>query len=173
MDDDTSSTPSFRYRWDVFLSFRGEDTGHNFTESLYKELVGKGIRTFRDEEELERGEEIDPSLLEAIQDSAVAIAVISTNYASSRWCLEELARIVDCRKLILPVFYKVDPSDVRRQKGPFEKDFVKLVQRFGEDKVARWRGAMQKAGDISGWHYKSGYFFSFLISLLISDYLMC
>ncbi|XP_031277699.1 toll/interleukin-1 receptor-like protein [Pistacia vera] len=150
-DDDIYSTPSFRYRWDVFLSFKREDSRHNFTETLSRELIRNGIRTFRYDEELERGEEIAPSLVEAIQDSAAAIAVISSKYASSRRCLEELARIVEYRKLNLPVFYKVDPSDVRRQKGPFEEDFVKLVQRFGENKVGRWRRAMEKAGDISDW----------------------
>ncbi|KAK1554788.1 hypothetical protein Q3G72_017368 [Acer saccharum] len=41
MDDDVDqdelrSTPSFRYRWDVFLSFRGEDTCHGFTDRLYR-----------------------------------------------------------------------------------------------------------------------------------------
>lgn len=151
-DEFTSKTPSFRFKWDVFLSFRGEDTRHTFTDRLYKELVENGVRTFRDDEGLQRGEEIAPSLLEAIQDSAAAIAVISKRYADSRWCLEELATILDCSwRLVLPVFYQVDPSDVRRQGGPFQEDFRRLEERFGEEKVVRWRQAMTKAGGISGW----------------------
>ncbi|XP_027153974.1 disease resistance protein TAO1 [Coffea eugenioides] len=147
----SNSTPSYRFRWDVFLSFRGEDTRHNFTERLYNELVLRGVRTFRDDEGLERGEEIAPSLVDAIKDSAASIAVISENYANSKWCLEELAVILECKRLMLPVFYEVDPSDVRRQKGPFETDFRNHDTDVAADKVSRWRDAMSKAGRISGW----------------------
>ncbi|XAR49157.1 hypothetical protein NMG60_11032251 [Bertholletia excelsa] len=145
------STPSFRLQWDVFLSFRGEDTRHGFTSRLHVELVRNGVRTFIDDEGLDRGDEIAPSLLAAIEDSAASIAVISEGYASSWWCLEELAKIVDCRKLILPVFYEVDPSDVRRQKGRFEKDLWRQESRFGVEKVLRWRKAMETTGGIAGW----------------------
>ncbi|RVX10626.1 TMV resistance protein N [Vitis vinifera] len=147
----TSSTTAFRHRWDVFLSFRGEDTRHNFTDHLYTQLDRNGIRAFRDNEGLNRGDDINSGLLDAIEDSAAFIAIISPNYASSRWCLEELAKVCECRRLILPVFYQVDPSDVRRQKGRFHEDFGKLEARFGEDKVLRWRKAMEKAGGIAGW----------------------
>ncbi|XAR49158.1 hypothetical protein NMG60_11032252 [Bertholletia excelsa] len=145
------STPSFRLQWDVFLSFRGEDTRYGFTSRLHAELVRNGVRTFIDDEGLDRGDEIAPSLLAAIEDSAASIAIISKRYASSWWCLEELAKIVDCRKLILPVFYEVDPSDVRRQKGPFEDDLRLQELRFGVEKVLRWRKAMEKTGGIAGW----------------------
>ncbi|KAK7848038.1 tmv resistance protein n [Quercus suber] len=89
-------------------------------------------------------------LLEAIEDSAASIVIISPNYASSRWCLEELAKICECRRLILPVFYGVDPSDVRRQTGPFEEHFRNHEGRFGKDKIEQWRNAMKKAGEIAG-----------------------
>ncbi|XP_065860930.1 disease resistance protein RPV1 [Euphorbia lathyris] len=170
-DDDPTSAPSFRFRWDVFLSFRGEDTRHNFTEDLYRKLQKHGVRAFRDDEELQRGEEIAPSLLDAIEDSAAAIAVISKRYADSRWCLEELARILECKRFLLPVFYQVDPSDVRKQKGPFEKDFRILEERFGVDKVLRWRNAMEKAGGISGWHSQPGEEHSRLIETLVKKVL--
>ena len=147
----TSSTTAFRLRWDVFLSFRGEDTRLNFTDHLYTQLHRHGIRAFRDNEGMNRGDDISSSLLDAIEDSAAFIAVISPNYASSRWCLEELAKVCECRRLILPVFYQVDPSDVRRQGGRFHEDFGKLEARFGEDKVLKWRKAMEKAGGTAGW----------------------
>ncbi|CAL5431192.1 unnamed protein product [Camellia sinensis] len=147
----STTTPSFRFRWDVFLSFRGVDTRKKFTVPLYTELVQNGVRTFFDEDGLRGGHEISPSLVTAIEDSAAAIAVISKNYANSWWCLEELAKIIECRKLLLPVFYQVDPSDVRRQTGPFEKDLQDLEHRFGVERVLRWRKAMEKAGGIAGW----------------------
>ncbi|GMP94264.1 hypothetical protein CsSME_00043779 [Camellia sinensis var. sinensis] len=159
----STTTPSFRFRWDVFLSFRGEDTRHKFTGRLYTELVQNGVRTFFDEDGLLRGHEISPSLVTAIEDSAAAIAVISEKYANSWWCLEELAKIIECRKLLLPVFYEVDPSDVRRQTGPFKEDLRKLEDRFGVEKVLRWRKAMEKAGGIAGWDTK----------LLDTDFVQC
>ena len=140
------STPAFRIKWDVFLSFRGEDTRYIFTNDLYNSLFSNGIRVFLDNEGMDRGDEIAPSLLEAIEDSAAAIAVISPKYASSWWCLEELARICELRKLVLPVFFEVDPSDVRRLKGPFKKDIEALERRFGVEKVVRWRNAMERVG---------------------------
>ncbi|KAM3304056.1 disease resistance protein RPV1 isoform X1 [Capsicum chacoense] len=147
-----SLTSGHRFQWDIFLSFRGEDTRHNFTEKLHNELVRNGVRTFIDNENMDRGKEISPSLLTAIEDSAASIVVISKNYASSKWCLEELAKLSESKRiLLLPVFYEVDPSDVRRQKGPFEKDFREHEELVEAEKVYRWREGMKKAGNISGW----------------------
>ncbi|XP_058193286.1 disease resistance protein RPV1-like [Rhododendron vialii] len=154
-DEVSPPAPAFRLRWDVFLSFRGEDTRHGFTDRLYKALLVEGVRAFRDNEGTSKGDEIAPSLVDAIHDSAAAIAVVSPSYASSRWCLEELATICECRRLLIPVFFNVDPSHVRRQKGPFEEDFRSLERKFGVENVARWRNAMEKAGGISGWVYES------------------
>ncbi|CAI9768033.1 unnamed protein product [Fraxinus pennsylvanica] len=156
-EDISESTPAaaFRLKWDVFLSFRGEDTRNRFTDLLYKALFAKEIRVFRDNDGMDRGDQIAPSLLEAIEDSAAAVVVISPNYASSRWCLEELARICESRKLVLPVFFEVDPSDVRRQRGPFKEGIESLEAKCGVEEVKRWRNAMARVGGISGWVYKN------------------
>ena len=92
----SSSSSSTRSRWtyEVFLSFRGSDTRKNFTDHLYAALNQKGIFTFRDDEKLERGTFIAPELLRAIEESRFAVVIISQDYASSRWCLVELAKIV-------------------------------------------------------------------------------
>ncbi|XP_035540054.1 disease resistance protein RPV1-like [Juglans regia] len=155
MDEDAvsvSSTSTFRLRWDVFLSFRGEDTRH-FAKTLYQSLEKSGVRVFFDDEGLRGGDEIKPGLFEAIEDSAASIAIISPNYASSHWCLEELSKICEYRRLLLPVFYRVNPSDVRRQKGPFEEHFRNHGKMYEEDKVTCWRRAMEKAGAIVGWPF--------------------
>ena len=49
----SSSTP--RWKYDVFLSFRGEDTRNGFTDHLFDALQRKGLFTFRDEENLDKG----------------------------------------------------------------------------------------------------------------------
>jgi hypothetical protein len=129
----SSSSSTCRWRYDVFLNFRGEDTRRNFTAHLHKALVSKGITTFIDDVQLRSGEEISPVLLRAIDESRISIVVFSKNYASSRWCLDELQEIVECKKtkgqIVVPVFYKVDPSDVRHQKNSFEKALAKHGER--------------------------------------------
>ena len=63
----SSSSSTARYMYDVFLSFRGEDTRYNFTSHLYKALCDKGFNTFIDDDNLQRGEEISTELLKAIE----------------------------------------------------------------------------------------------------------
>ncbi|KAK3232455.1 hypothetical protein Dsin_004336, partial [Dipteronia sinensis] len=129
---------SSQWEYDVFLSFRGEDTRNNFTDHLYDALKQNGIYTFRDDERLERGKEISSELLEAIESSRFSIVILSKNYASSTWCLEELAKIIECdmdteKSNIFPVFYQVEPSDVRRQTGDFKTAFDKHEQDFRDN----------------------------------------
>jgi hypothetical protein len=120
MTSASSSSHSSSKPWiyDVFLSFRGEDTRKNFTDHLYFAFKDAGINTFRDDNELRRGEDISTELLQAIQKSRISVIVFSRNYANSRWCLEELVKIMECRRsfrqLVFPIFYDVDPSDVRK-----------------------------------------------------------
>uniref|UniRef100_A0A2N9GEV9 TIR domain-containing protein n=1 Tax=Fagus sylvatica TaxID=28930 RepID=A0A2N9GEV9_FAGSY len=152
----SSSTP--RWSYDVFLSFRGRDTRNNFTDHLYAALKQKGIVTFRDDEKLERGKSISLELLKAVEESRFAIVILSKNYASSTWCLEELEKIVRCMKekgmTVLPVFCDVDPSDVRNQRGTFAQAFVEYEECFKEniEKVQTWRKALMEVANISGWH---------------------
>ena len=74
--DVSSAAGGFRLRWDIFLSFRGTDTRDPFIKNLYDSLQSRGIRAFRDDDGLDRGDEIEPSLLEAIDDSAASIIVL-------------------------------------------------------------------------------------------------
>uniref|UniRef100_A0A7N2N4G5 TIR domain-containing protein n=1 Tax=Quercus lobata TaxID=97700 RepID=A0A7N2N4G5_QUELO len=158
-----SATSSTTHRWsyDVFLSFRGEDTRNGFTSHLHKTLCDKGFNTFIDNN-LQRGGEISIELLKTIVSSKVSIIVFSENYASSSWCLDELVKILECKKnigqLVLPVFYNVDPSEVRGQKKGFGVALTEHEEKFKDniDKVKNWRTALKEVGSLSGWHYKNG-----------------
>ncbi|XP_042966084.1 disease resistance protein RPV1-like isoform X2 [Carya illinoinensis] len=153
----SSSLSSFTHRWkyDVFLSFRGEDTRNNFTAHLYAALVQRGINTYRDDDKLKRGEEISQALSEAIESSRISVVVLSKKYASSRWCLEELAMIIDCEKtkqqIVLPVFYNVDPTEVRHQSKSFGKAWAKLKDKIkDETKLQRWKSALTEVANLAG-----------------------
>lgn len=80
------------------------------------------IETFVDGR-LERGDEISCTLLRAIEQSKLSVIILSENYASSKWCLDELVHILQCKEMngqiVLPVFYHVSPSDVRKQRGRY------------------------------------------------------
>ena len=159
MASTSSETPSLPgSKFDVFLSFRGEDTRHGFTDHLYAAFISKGIEAFRDNEKLQLGQEIASELIQAIENSQYAIVVFSEKYADSKWCLEELAKIVECKKKkrleVVPVFYHVDPSDVRKQTGPFEKAFDEHQRndRIDREKIQKWKDAMREVADLAGEH---------------------
>ena len=153
----SSSSIMSGFKYDVFLSFRGSDTRKNFTDHLYAALNQKGIFTFRDDEKLERGTFISLELLRAIEESRFAVVVISRDYASSSWCLVELAKIVECmekvRLIILPVFHYIDPSDVRNLRKTFGEAFAKHEERDEDniEEVHRWKAALMKVASIAGW----------------------
>ena len=146
-------------RHDVFLSFRGEDTRDNFISHLYAALQRKNIEAYIDYR-LQRGEEISPALETAIEESKIYVLVFSQNYASSTWCLNELTKILDCKKRyerdVIPVFFKVDPSTVRKQEERYKEAFEVHEQLFKDDmdKVQRWKNALTQAAELSGWDSK-------------------
>lgn len=160
------------WNYDVFLSFRGEDTRTSFTGSLYHGLHQKGINVFIDDEELRRGEQISPSLLTAIEESRISIIVFSQNYANSTWCLDELAKILECWKtkgqLVFPVFYYVDPSSVRHQRGSFGTAMAKHEVTFKDDveRLKKWKKALFDAANFSGWSLENGYEYELIIKII-------
>nr|AAP44392.1 nematode resistance-like protein [Solanum tuberosum] len=158
MNQESSLLPSpeiIRWSYDVFLSFRGEDVRKTFVDHLYLALQQKCINTFKDDEKLEKGKFISPELMSSIEESRIALIIFSKNYANSTWCLDELTKIMECKnvkgQIVVPVFYDVDPSTVRKQKSIFGEAFSKHEARFQEDKVQKWRAALEEAANISGW----------------------
>ncbi|KAI5387570.1 hypothetical protein KIW84_073607 [Lathyrus oleraceus] len=155
----SSSSPKMRWKYDVFVSFRG-DTRNNFTDHLFGALHKKAIITFRDDTKLKKGEDISLELLQAIEGSQILIVIFSTNYASSTWCLQELAKIAACIEVpgqsVLPIFFDVSPSEVRKQCGDYEKAFQGHEERFKAtlEKVQRWRGALTQVANLSGWEVR-------------------
>ncbi|KAF3784369.1 TMV resistance protein [Nymphaea thermarum] len=168
-----------RFEYDVFMSFRGEDTRNNFAGLLRYRLDQQCRRTFFDEEDLHKGERIE-EILEAISRSKILVPIFSQRYAESNWCLREVAKMVKCccdvgqERLIIPIFFNVNPEEVRRQSGPFaaafQKHQTKRMDSNGE--VHERKHALRYVGGISGFHLQNGCFtllhlFNFIISMPI------
>ncbi|KAI9104414.1 hypothetical protein K1719_022986 [Acacia pycnantha] len=71
------------HRYEVFLSFRGEDTRSTFTSHLYAALCNVDIIVFKDDVELPRGKHIKTELLQVIGSSKIATIIFSREYAAS------------------------------------------------------------------------------------------
>ncbi|XP_059639346.1 disease resistance protein L6-like [Cornus florida] len=148
-------------KYDVFLSFRGPDIRLTFNDHLYTNLDSAGVRTFRDNNELRKGVEFGPELLKAITKSRISFPIFTKGYASSKWCLRELAQMVKCKgQLILPIFYDVQPSAIRHQSGDsdagrtYEEAFREHESHSDGKTVTEWREAMTKIGELDGWEVK-------------------
>ncbi|GJW90828.1 Toll/interleukin-1 receptor domain-containing protein [Tanacetum coccineum] len=117
-------------------------------------LEDRLVRTYKDDITLPKGESVGPALLEDIEESHIVVLVFSKNYADSSWCLDELVHITKCRAknghIVMPVFYDVDPSDVRKQKGEFGNAFAKQ-EAENVIKAESWRNVLVDASNISGW----------------------
>ncbi|KAL6123301.1 hypothetical protein ACLB2K_075823 [Fragaria x ananassa] len=99
----SSSSSVGRWNYDVFISFKADDTRKIFVGHLHKALHEKAINTFLDSD--------DPSeVMEAIADSRLSIVVFSKHYASSKWCMKELSSFEEG-------FGKHDVEEVRRLKS--------------------------------------------------------
>ncbi|CAM8955732.1 unnamed protein product [Rhodiola kirilowii] len=151
-----SESSSFRnsFEHQVFLSFRGEDVRRTFVDHLYEALIGSGFKVFRDNDGLEHGQDIQSKLYQAIERSQLSIVTFSRRYAGSRWCLDELVKIMDCRAThghtVLPVFYNVEPTHVRHQSGPYKDAFSAHTLNFEMGRVNNWRLALEQVADLKG-----------------------
>jgi len=153
------------FTYDVFISFRGEDTRYNFIGHLRRELVRKGMNSFVDDRNLRIGETLSPALCRAIEESRIFIVVFSENYASSKWCLDELVGIMELTKrrekkqLVIPVFYHVDPSDILHERNSFGKHMKAHENQFGKEsqRMQAWRSALSEAVNFPEKHISTGY----------------
>ncbi|CAG7893069.1 unnamed protein product [Brassica rapa] len=154
----SSSSSSTSYSrscvYDVFPSFSGEDIRVTFLSHFFKEMDRKLITAFKDNE-IKRSLSLDPELQHAIKNSRIVVVVLSRNYASSSWCLNELVEIMNCKKkfvqMVIPVFYGLDPSHVRKQTGDFGKIFEETCHSKTEVK-SRWKEALTNVANILGYH---------------------
>eukprot|EP00253_Pinus_taeda_P026693 PITA_26693 len=154
--------------YDVFISHRGPDVKKTFASHLYRRLISYGLRVFLDYEELQEGEEFPCQIKNAIKTASVQIAIFSPKYADSQWCLDELLFMLESGAPIIPVFHHVKPTDLRRTDG--EGDYARSLRnlkqkrkydsdqpRYGSETIEKWRTALSRVADISGFDLDEGF----------------
>lgn len=155
MASPSSFSPPSNWVYDVFPSFSGEDVRVTFLSHFLKELDRKLIIAFKDNE-IERSHSLGPELKQAIRTSRIAVVIFSEKYPSSSWCLDELLDIVKCKdesgQIIIPIFYGLDPSHVRKQTGKFGEAFAKTCQTKTEDETKLWRQSLTDVANVLGYH---------------------
>ena len=153
----SSTSHPHSYHYDVFLSFKGAYTRKTFTDHLYENLVAHGIHTFRDDKELENGGDIAADLDRAMRESRFFIIVFSKNYATSKWCLNELLKITKCMaekgSEVIAIFYHVEPRDVGNREGSFKDAFSEHRKNADQEKeklIGDWEIALKKVSKLKG-----------------------
>ncbi|XP_068479757.1 disease resistance protein RPV1-like isoform X2 [Phaseolus vulgaris] len=145
---------SLQPEYDVFVSFRGSDVREGFLSHLIEAFSLNQIASFGDDN-IPKGHKISDVLLRAIEVSSIYLIIFSENYVSSSWCLLELVKIVECSRnghILLPIFYKVDPSDVRHQRGSYGEAFVAHDRQYNPTTVQTWRFALKESANVAGFH---------------------
>ena len=152
----SSSSLTRQWEYDVFLSFHSEE--ERFASELYDALVEGGIKICRDDDiVLDKETALGSKIFTAIENSRLSVIILSKKYAFSDWCLEKLAKFVECQneigQTILPVFFDVYPPEVRNQTGEFGEAFELQVEYFEEnlEVVKKLRAALIEVSNIPGW----------------------
>lgn len=146
------------FKSQVFLSYYG----NTFADHLYEALVGAGFVTLRGGDGNEGGEQIKFELQKGVEESGVSVIIFSNDYVFSSLCLDELVMVLDWKRIsrgaVLPIFYHVDPSDVRKQKGRIGEAFDRHEEELGRNqsgnewkaKVRKWKEALKQVADLGG-----------------------
>ncbi|KAF7848100.1 hypothetical protein BT93_L2296 [Corymbia citriodora subsp. variegata] len=167
-----------RMEFEVFLSFRGPDTRDNFTSCLYSEMVEKGIHVFKDDEELQVSQKIGDNLLRALDTTQIYIPIFSKGFASNPWCLREVAHMVDCtsksdgKKEILPIFFDVEPDDVKLKTELYRNALFQHEVRYGPNEVKRWEAALVEIPTRVGWRLEGKSRYGELIKSIVLEVLL-
>lgn len=155
----TSDSPNNDYVFDIFISHRGPDVKKTLATHLYDRLSKHELQVFLDQPEMRAGEYVTPQIEGAIRTSTVQLAIFSPNYANSKWCLDELVLMVESmanyKSTIIPVFYGVNPADLRwveGGKGVYAQALCELEKknRYSHEELEKWKTALSAVAEIKG-----------------------
>ncbi|GLJ33559.1 hypothetical protein SUGI_0674830 [Cryptomeria japonica] len=143
--------------FDVCINHRGSDVENSLSTQLYNSLKALGIKTFLDSEEKELGDSFPSTINTAISSASVHVAIFSRTYAQSPWCLAELALMSKSKGKIIPVFYQVEPWELRYiEKGVYNAAFLEYVEKGRYlDKIQEWKEILQQVSYTAGYEFKT------------------
>jgi hypothetical protein len=123
-------------KWDVFISHASEDK--DLVRPLAMSLRGKGISVWFDEFSLKMGDSLRASIDYGLANSRYGVVVISKDFFAKHWPVQELnglaTREVGGKKVILPIWHKVDFEQVRAS-SPMLADKVAISSDLGLDRL--------------------------------------
>ncbi|GLJ35940.1 hypothetical protein SUGI_0721170 [Cryptomeria japonica] len=151
----TSSSPLQKLPCDVFINHRGSDVKHTLARAICNPLHAMGIRVFLDSEELQLGDFFPWEPQKAITSASIQVAIFSRAYAESAWCLAELSFMLKSGTPIIPVFYQVQPDDLRhvvQGKGIYAAAFLKHQEkgRYSKNRLEEWKMALHTVSFYKG-----------------------
>ncbi len=102
--------------WDAFISHASEDKD-DFVEPLARELHSRGLNIWYDNFTLTLGDSLRRSIDRGLAHSKFGIVILSPTFFAKEWPQKELdglvAREVDGRKVILPVWHRLGSPEIR------------------------------------------------------------
>lgn len=139
----------------MFINFRGKELRKTFISHLHYGLRRDGINAFIDSDE-DAGQDLN-NLFKRIEESKIALAVLSSKYTESDWCLEELVKMKECSMkgegcnnnlLVIPIFYKLETSTVAELDGDFGLNLWNLWRLPGpgrdrDNRIVKWNEALK------------------------------
>jgi hypothetical protein len=135
--DDTAALGIPNPEWDCFISHASEDKPE-FVEHLARELESRGLRIWYDNFTLKIGDSLRRSIDRGLARSNYGIVVLSPSFFAKEWPQKELdglvAREVEGRKVILPVWHRIDAASIR-EYSPLLADKVAVSSSLGVQKV--------------------------------------
>lgn len=183
MDVSPSTNSNSSCNYEVFINHHGKDVKKTLASHLYRRLCDHGFRVFLDLTEMRVGNSIDSQLEGAIATASVNVAIFSQRYAQSKWCLNELVqmnnRMQKGEASIIPIFYKVNPCDLRIRtddgqhglfgqilgflgcsagnNGVYAEALRRHVKkrRYSAQQIAKWKEALSEVSKTSGLELKT------------------
>ncbi|KAG2302263.1 hypothetical protein Bca52824_030914 [Brassica carinata] len=138
----------------VFINYRGDELRKSFLGFVGKAMREAKINVFTDEVEV-KGRDLQ-NLFRRIEESRVAVAILSERYTESSWCLDELVKIKEQmdqdRLVVIPIFYRLDATNCKRLVGAFGDNFRNLEREYRSEpeRIKKWKEALvsipQKVG---------------------------
>ncbi|XP_057836022.2 disease resistance protein RPV1 isoform X2 [Cryptomeria japonica] len=155
----SSAHPPPTTYFDVFINHCGPDVKYPLATNICHKLTALGISVFLDAHSLQLGDDFPAHIQQAMRTASLHLAIFSPNYANSPWCLAELSFMLKTGNKIIPVFYHVDPADLRwvaKGKGKYAPAFCQHEeqQRYSCKRVEEWKAALEKVSSLNGFVVK-------------------